>query len=52
MKKPTFTSSPNPLSMNRILSVLFIILVLGALSCTASRNGNCGCPSRKGMVGY
>jgi hypothetical protein len=52
MKKLIFTSRPSAIHMNRILSVLFILLVLGALSCTASRNGNCGCPSRKGMVGY
>ncbi len=34
-----------------IISVLLILTIAGT-SCSASKKSNCGCPSKKGMVGY
>lgn len=38
--------------VNKILLLVFIIVSIFALSCNASKKSNCGCPSKKGMVGY
>ncbi len=36
----------------KILLLVFMIVSLYAFSCTASKKSNCGCPNKKGMVGY
>lgn len=35
------------------ISLLFIVLVsVMATGCGSTKNGNCGCPNKKGLVGY
>lgn len=36
----------------KVFLLVFMILSLYALGCTASKKSNCGCPNKKGMVGY
>lgn len=44
--------------LNKIVFVVLLIVAVGAVSCnknyyTNKANGNdCGCPNKKGMVGY
>ncbi len=40
----------NDLSKNLIILLLLTVLV--GTSCSALKKNNCGCPSKKGMVGY
>jgi len=42
MKKSTFT----------ILFLAFVLISISLGSCMASKKGNCGCPTKKGLVGY
>jgi len=36
----------------KILAGLLLVICLGLVSCSSSRKSGCGCPSKKGMVGY
>ena len=36
---------------HKIVFALMVLMLVGT-SCTASKKSNCGCPSKKGMVGY
>jgi hypothetical protein len=36
----------------RNLFFLLILVLLAGSACSASKKGNCGCPSKKGMIGY
>lgn len=39
--------------MNKnIILVIALLLTLVVTSCSVSKRGNCGCPSKRGMVGY
>jgi hypothetical protein len=38
--------------LNRNIILALLVLILAGTSCTASKKSNCGCPSKKGMVGY
>jgi len=49
-KKHIFTLL-NCHTMSRMILALLIIVVAAA-SCTASRKGNCGCPSKRDLIGY
>ena len=39
-------------NINRILVVLFIVIAIFAVSCSSSKKSNCGCPNKKGYIGY
>ncbi len=40
--------------MNKLIkiSLLLILVATFAASCDASKKGQCGCPNKKGLVGY
>lgn len=41
--------------MKRFFKISFLIVVLVsflAAGCSSTKNGNCGCPNKKGLVGY
>jgi hypothetical protein len=40
------------MKMNQLVILMFFMVALALASCGTSKNGNCGCPNRKGMVGY
>jgi hypothetical protein len=44
------------LQMQRSTKIVFLLLVTVALflgsGCSASKKNSCGCPNKKGMVGY
>lgn len=37
---------------NKIFLALFIMIAVLTISCNSSKKSNCGCPNKKGMVGY
>ena len=40
------------IKLNQLLVAAFLLVVLSVVSCGTSKNANCGCPNKKGMVGY
>lgn len=40
------------LKLNQIVFATFLIMVMAFVSCGTSKSANCGCPNKKGMVGY
>jgi hypothetical protein len=38
--------------INKYIFLLLILSIIIGSSCSASKKSNCGCPSKKGMVGY
>jgi hypothetical protein len=42
--------------MKKTFSAVFFLIIISmaltATSCMAIKKGNCGCPSKKGLVGY
>jgi hypothetical protein len=43
------------LKMQRSTNFLFLLLLSAVLfmaSCSSAKKSNCGCPNKKGMVGY
>ncbi len=40
--------------MTRILKISFMLIMVAAIAagCDASKKGQCGCPNKKGLVGY
>lgn len=38
--------------VNKILLILLIMIAVFAVSCNSSKKSSCGCPSKKGLVGY
>jgi len=43
------------LQMQRSTKITFLLLITSILlfsGCSASKKSNCGCPNKKGMVGY
>lgn len=52
-KKPTkFELYMQHNKLNQIVLVMFLLMTLAFVSCGTSKNANCGCPNKKGMVGY
>jgi hypothetical protein len=52
-KKPVkFDVYMRHLKLNQIVFASFVIVALAFVSCGTSKNANCGCPNKKGMVGY
>jgi hypothetical protein len=39
-------------NVNRYLVLLLLVLMVAGTSCSALKSNKCGCPSKKGMVGY
>jgi hypothetical protein len=39
-------------SFSKIVFILLVTIAIFAISCNASKKGNCGCPNKSGMVGY
>lgn len=39
-------------SFSKILFLLLVTVAISAMSCSASKKSNCGCPNKQGMVGY
>ena len=37
---------------NKALWILLIVLAAFGNGCSSSKKGNCGCPNKKGLVGY
>lgn len=35
-----------------IIFTLILVALVGSTACSASKKSNCGCPNKKGMVGY
>ena len=38
--------------INNIALILLLAVTFLATGCSASKKNNCGCPSKKGLVGY
>jgi hypothetical protein len=36
----------------KISALLLIVITLIATGCSSSKKGSCGCPQKKGFVGY
>lgn len=59
-KKNAINNSENSLileftfmkKLNDILLVFLLALTLLSAGCSSSKKNNCGCPNKKGMVGY
>ena len=52
-KKPVkFELSMRRSKLNQLLFATFLLMTLVFVSCGTSKNANCGCPNKKGMVGY
>jgi hypothetical protein len=39
-------------SLKKLLLSLIIVIAFFAIGCNSSKKNNCGCPNKKGMVGY
>jgi predicted component of type VI protein secretion system len=39
-------------NLTKISALLLIVVTLFATGCSSSKKGACGCPQKKGFVGY
>jgi hypothetical protein len=37
---------------NKLFWVFVVLVTITSASCSSSKKGNCGCPNKKGLVGY
>jgi hypothetical protein len=52
MKNSLFYTTGLMKNPNRYLLLMLLVLMIAGTSCSAMKKNNCGCPSKKGMVGY
>jgi len=39
-------------NLNKYLILVMMVVMVAGTSCSALKSNKCGCPSKKGMVGY
>lgn len=52
IQKSVFYTTDPMKNLNHIIVLALLFLLLAGTACTAAKKSDCGCPSKKGMVGY